>query len=116
MDWARSFAVSWSARSRRGERAESIWERLWRRQTRKSEPRAPSRALFELVDSELAVEREVDVGGFNSGATLRSQLIVRIALASFKLFPRRLAIKFVHISCIAVSAWRLTLVMRGEAG
>lgn len=87
------------------------------RQTRKSEPRAPSRALLELVDIELVVEREVLVGvEFNSGATLRNQLIVLIALASFRLLPRRLAIKFVHISCIAVSAWRLTLVMRGEVG
>lgn len=90
--------------------------RLWRRQTRKREPRAPSRVLFELVDIEFVVEREIVDGGFNSGATRRNQLIVLIALASFKLFPRRLAIRFVHISCIAVSACRLTLVMRGEVG
>jgi hypothetical protein len=54
--------------------------------------------------------------GSSSGATRRSQLIVRIALASLRLLPRRLAMRLLHMSCIAVSACRLTLDIKGESG
>lgn len=54
--------------------------------------------------------------GSSSGATRRSQDIVRIADANFKELVFRLAMRFVAISCIASSACFSTDEMSGDSG
>ena len=74
--------------------------RFARRHTRKSEPRLPSLAGPAL----------------SSGATRRSQEIVRIAAASLSVLLRREVIRLVAISCMAESACAATEEIRGEEG
>jgi hypothetical protein len=70
--------------------------RVDRRHTRNKAPRAPS-LLLELVCC-------CPVGGpSRSGATLRSQPMVRMAAASLIFGDRRLAIRLVVVCCIASS-------------
>lgn len=62
-------------------------------------------------------EDPVDIGdGSSSGATLRNQDIVLIALASLREFVFRLEMRFVAISCIASSDCFSTLEISAESG
>ena len=94
--------VSWSARARRGSRAESIETSVLRRQTRNSAPRAPSRLPATAADG--GWRDCVKVLSSRSGAILRSQPVMRMADASLMFWERRLAIKDVVICCMASSA------------
>ncbi len=69
--------------------------RVDRRHTRNRAPRAPS-LLLELLCCPVG-------GPSRSGATLRSQPMVRMAAASLIFGDRRLAIRLVVICCIASS-------------
>lgn len=63
---------------------------------RKSAPRAPSRLLAALLER-LVLSR--------SGATRRSQPIVRMAAASLMFWERKEDMRLEVISCIASSDW-----------
>ena len=59
----------------------------------------------------------MDVGvGSSSGATRRSQEMVRMALANLRELAFREAIRFVAISCMASSACVETEVIKEEVG
>ena len=73
--------------------------RVESRQIRKSAPRAPSLLLPALLGG---LDR---FGVSRSGATRRSQPIVRIAAASFMFWERREDMRLDVISCIASSVW-----------